>query len=82
VPPAIPPQGYHDPESVKGPAETPLLLLSLMATVRSVPGIMAPESAITKDEAKIVIKIIIIYVPSSKIFETDQSICLLGVFSR
>jgi hypothetical protein len=31
-----------------------------MVTVRSVPGIMAPESAITKEEAKIVINISII----------------------
>jgi hypothetical protein len=38
---------------IKGPAQNPRLELSLMVTVKTGPGIIAPESAMTKDVPKI-----------------------------
>jgi len=43
---------------MSGPAMKPCRELSLMVAVRSGPGIRAPDSAITKDEAKIVTKVV------------------------
>jgi hypothetical protein len=37
---------------IKGPAQKPRLVLSLMVTVNTGPGIKAPDSAITNDVEK------------------------------
>ena len=46
------------PAIISGPTMKPRCELSLIAAVNSGPGISAPEKAITKDEAKIVKKIV------------------------